>query len=158
MASKSKTHGLHGLMARVKGNGMSGVDRRTAPYKAVMSWRQQLLQDLGGEANVSSQRMVLVDLAVRTKLFVDHVDAFLVRQKSLVNQKRRSVYPVVRERLALADSLARLLSQLGLERVPRPVEDLQTYLRRKAATQDEPSNTPRTNNSDDEEPEEIERD
>jgi hypothetical protein len=117
---------------------MRAVDGRSAAYKAVMQWKQELLRDLGGEENVSSQRMVLVDLCVRTKLFVDHIDAFLLQQKSLVNQKRRATYPVLRERQALCDSLARLLGQLGLERQAKPVQDLRSYLAAKEREQASP--------------------
>jgi hypothetical protein len=46
----------------------------------------------------------------------------------LVNARKRTLLPVVRERQALADALARYLAQLGLERRAKPVADLATYL------------------------------
>jgi hypothetical protein len=101
--------------------GLAAIDRRTAAGRALVTWRSELLQDLGGEAASSAQKRALVDLAVRTKLYVDSIDAWLVAQPSLINARRRALLPVLRERQQLADSLARLLGQLGLARVEKPV-------------------------------------
>jgi hypothetical protein len=60
--------------------------------------------------------MALVEAAVRTRLYVEHLDAWIMEKGGLVNARRKSVHPVVRERQALVDSLARLLGMLGLER------------------------------------------
>jgi hypothetical protein len=95
-----------------------------------------LLTDLGGEEAISAQELALVELAARTRLYVDHLDAFLLEQESLVNKRRKALLPVVRERQALVDSLARILGQLGLERRARPVKSLHDYLAEKAATLD----------------------
>jgi len=54
---------------------MSSIDGRTAAMRAVAGWEQELLRDLGGD--VSAQRMALVDLALRTRLYVDHIDCWL---------------------------------------------------------------------------------
>jgi hypothetical protein len=54
-----------------------------------------------------------------------------MEQPSLVNHRRRSLLPVVRERTALADSLARLLGQLGLERKAKAIPALADYLKSK---------------------------
>jgi len=74
----------------------------------------------------------VIELAVRTKLLLDSIDAWLLVQPSLVNARKRALLPVVRERQALADALARYLGQLGLERRQRPVGDLASYLAEKA--------------------------
>jgi hypothetical protein len=59
----------------------------------------------------------------------NHVDAWLVAQRSLVNAWTRSLVPVLTQRQALADHLARVLEKLGLDRTPKRVTDLQTYER-----------------------------
>ncbi len=132
MAEKAKTHGLHTLMRRVNARGISAIDGRTAAAKAVLQWRGELLRDLGGD--VSAQKATLVDLAVRTKLYVDHIDVFLMAQPSLVNKRRKSIIPVLRERQQLVDSLSRLLSLLGLDRQPRPLPALKDYIEAKGST------------------------
>lgn len=117
-------HGLTALKARVKVRGLQAIDRRTGAARALLSWRKDLLADLGGEETVSAQQRSLVELVARTKLYVDTLDAWIMEQPGLVNGRRRAVLPVVRERQQLADSMARMLGQLGLERRPRPVDPL----------------------------------
>jgi len=121
-------HGLHALRTKVKVAGLAALDGRTAAAQALLEWRRDLIADLGGDAAISAQQRALVELATRTRLYVDHVDAFLMAQRTLVHAKRKAVLPVLRERQALADSLTRILSQLGLERRPRPVKSLTEYL------------------------------
>jgi hypothetical protein len=112
----------------VKVRGLQVIDRRTSAARALLGWRKDLLDDLGGETTVSAQQMALVEAAVRTRLYVDHVDAWIMERGSLINAKRRSVYPIIRERQQLVDSLTRILSALGLERRQKPPIDLSTYL------------------------------
>ncbi len=114
--SSSQRHGLTRLKAAVRGLGGRVVDRRTTLGKALAEWRQELIQDLGGPDAVSTQARAIVDLAVRTKLLLDSVDAWLLTQPSLVNKRARALLPVVRERQQLADGLSRYLQALGLER------------------------------------------
>jgi hypothetical protein len=133
MAEKRSRHGLTALKVAVKVRGLNAIDGRTAAAQGLFAWRRELLAALGGESHVSPQKVAIVDLAVRTKLYVDHLDAFLMGRESLVDKKKRAIIPALRERQQLCDSLARLLSQLGLERVPAPVESLETITARIAA-------------------------
>ncbi len=119
--STSQRHGLTRLKAAVRGLGGRVVDGRTTLGKTLAEWRQDLIQDLGGPDAVSTQERAIIDLAVRTKLLLDSVDAWLLTQPSLVNKRARALLPVVRERQQLADALARYLALLGLERRRRRV-------------------------------------
>jgi hypothetical protein len=124
----------------VKELGGRGIDRRTTLGRALAGWRGDLIRDLGGPENISTQQAAVIDLAVRTKLMLDSIDAWLLTQPSLVNARKRSLLPVVRERQTLADALARYLGQLGLERRAKTIPDLTAYL----ATKDDgvPSSNP----------------
>ena len=125
-------HGLNVLKARVKVRMcLAAIDMRTAAAQALVAWRCELLSDLGGEESVSAQKMALVDMAVRTRLYVDSLDAWIMEQESLVNRKRKSVLPVLRERQQLVDSLGRILGQVGLEKKAKPVPALGEYLEEK---------------------------
>jgi hypothetical protein len=108
------THGLTVLKHAVNGLGNRLVDKRTVTGKALAKWRADLIQDLGGD--VSTQQFAIVDLAVKSKLLLDSIDAWLLVQPSLINARKRSLLPVVRERQTLADGLAKYMSMLGLER------------------------------------------
>jgi hypothetical protein len=77
---------------------------------------------------ISTQQAALVDLAVRTKLLVDSVDAYVLAMPSPVNRQRRCLHPVVRERASLVNQLQTILRDLGLERRAKPVADLTSYL------------------------------
>jgi len=110
----ARKHGLSILKRAVNGLGNRVIDRRTATGKALAKWRADLVQDLGGD--VSTQQSALVELCVKSKLILDSIDTWLLVQPSLINARKKSVLPVVRERQTLADGLARYLSQLGLAR------------------------------------------
>jgi hypothetical protein len=92
------------------------IDGRSRVAHALDEFRDALIADLGGAESVSQQQKVLVDLAVRTHLMVSSLDNYLLSLGSLVNKRKRAVWPVVRERVSLADSLARYMSMLGLEK------------------------------------------
>jgi len=127
-AIRRSPHGLNALMARVTLRGLHRLDQRTAAARALITWRKELVTDLGGEPALSAQQKALVDTVIRTRLFLEHLDAWLLAQPSLINARRRSVLPVFRERLQLADALGRQLQALGLERHQPPPADLGSYL------------------------------
>ena len=93
--TKRSRHGLNALKARVKVRGLQAIDRRTVAARALIAWREELVSDLGGEETISAQQRALVDLATRTRLYVESLDGWLLGQKSLVNARKRSVHPVL---------------------------------------------------------------
>ncbi len=57
------------------------------------------------------------------------VDAWILAQgRPPINKKSQRLWPVVRERMILSDSLARYLTQLGLERRTPEGENLTDYI------------------------------
>ena len=121
-------HGLSTLKRAVKTLGARAIDARTKVGRALLQWRDDLVADLGGPEAVSTQQVAIVDLAVRTKLLLHSIDNWLLTQPSLINARKKSLLPAVRERQALADGLARYLAQLGLERRANPVPTLAQYV------------------------------
>ena len=99
--------------------------------KAMAAWRAEVVRDLGGPAALSAGQLALVDVACRTKLLLDSVDAFLLSQSTVINRRTKSLIPLARERLALCDSLLRHLNTLGLYRVAAEVPSLASYLKAK---------------------------
>src|ERR1700691_927942 len=118
------------LRQRVAIEGLRSIDKRTLGFRAVTNWRRSLATDLGGEENLSEQRKVLLDNVMISKLFLDHIDAFLLRQKSLV-RKNRSIIPLVMQRMSIAAQLEKTLCLLGLDRQAKRIEDLTSYVNRK---------------------------
>lgn len=122
------SHGLRILKRALKVLGTRAIDRRTTLGKALARWRADLVADLGGLEAISTQEEALIDLAVKTKLLLDSVDAWLLTQPTLINARKRALLPVVRERTQLADALARYMTALGLKRRSRPAPSLSEYL------------------------------
>ncbi len=120
--------GLNALKARVTLRGFQAIDRRSAPARATLAFKRELISALGGEADLSPQRRRLIDMAARAALLLDPVDAWLFEQRSLVNARAKALLPVLVQRQALADHLARLLDKLGLDRVPAKVPSLAAYV------------------------------
>ena len=107
--------------------GSRTIDRRTKVGRALRAWRAELVADLGGADALSTQRALLVDLVVRQRLLLDSIDAWLLARGSLVDEEKRALLPVLVQRGAIADGLARYLAALGLER-RRPERSLGAYL------------------------------
>lgn len=130
-------------MVRVNLRGFRAIDRRKVAARSAIEWRSELLADLGGVETLSAARMALVESATRTWLYVQHLDAFMLEQTSLVNARKRAVLPVVKERLLLVESLQRTLLALGLDRTqpkaPTLAEIAEQIAREKAGRQDEHS-------------------
>src|SRR5215475_162398 len=109
-------HGLNTLRKSLKYSGNALTSRRYKLGRVLWEWRKELVRDVGGEAAISTQHLAVIDLAVKTKLLLDSIDAWLLTQPSLIDKRRRALLAVVRERQALADALARYMGLLGLER------------------------------------------
>ncbi len=132
-------HGLNVLKGALKNysgqegwlGGLGGVG------EALKAWRMALVEDLGGEDHISAMERSIVELATKTQLLLSSIDKFLLEQPSLVNKRRRQLFPVVLQRQQLADALARYMSQLGLKRRPKPAPTIQDYLAAKQNTDDE---------------------
>ena len=114
--------------------GERAIDMRTTPGRQLAAWRDALIEDLGGDEHVSTQQLTVIELAARTKVLLDGVDAWLFGQPTkhegssrLYSKRDRKLYPIVRQRQALADSLARYMAMLGLERRAK-VHDLDEYV------------------------------
>ncbi|MGN6718235.1 MAG: hypothetical protein ACTHLX_12655 [Candidatus Binatia bacterium] len=89
------------------------------PLWRIRKWRAELIADLGGNDAISTQQLAIIDLAGKQKILLDSIDTWLFSQPSIINARKRSLIPVVIQRQALADALAKYLTQHGLERRPK---------------------------------------
>jgi hypothetical protein len=65
---------------------------------------------------------------VKTKLFLDSIDAWMFAQKSLVNAKRKSVLPVVTQRQRMTDSPRKVHDPARARAKAKKTPDLTGYL------------------------------
>jgi hypothetical protein len=133
----NEKHGLT-VLKRLMGDevdqGMPVIDKRTRLGRELLAWRAQIETDLGGASELSAQKQALLDITMRTKLLLDTVDHWLIQQPSLIDKRKRQLYPAVVQRQTLADALARYLGTLGLARVAREANTLSDYLKRGEST------------------------
>jgi hypothetical protein len=129
---QQRRHRLYTLRKAVALLGSRSIDRRTGVGRALSEWRRALIDALGGE-QVSPQQETIIDLAVRSKLILDSIDAWLLQQPSLIRKKYGVLAPIVLQRQSLADGLARYMGQLGLERRAPKAISLAEYLARPPA-------------------------
>ena len=111
--------GLNALKARVKIRGLHAIDQRTAAAQALLGWRNDLIDALGGEDQITPQHRQIVELVVRTRLYVDTIDSWLLENGETLmagRGRKRTVIPVLTQRTALANSLVQHLATLGLEK------------------------------------------
>jgi hypothetical protein len=106
------------------------LDKRSAVGVAARKRREELVAQYGGD--VSPAQDVLIESAIKTELIVRAAEDYILRQATLVVDGE--LLPVVMQRQALVDSLARLLHTLGLRRVAKPVPHLGDYLAAKVDT------------------------
>ena len=125
--TNARKHGLNSLKRAWSQLGNRMIDGRSPAAIAIRKWRAELIADLGGNDAISTQQLAIIDLAGKQKLLLDSIDTWLLSQPSLINHRKRALFPVVRERQVLADSLAKYLGQLGLSRV-RKVQSLNELL------------------------------
>jgi hypothetical protein len=134
--ANEKRSGLHGLMSKVGANSLKSLDRRSAGFRAMQKWRGELVSDLGGEENISSQERALVETVCRTQLFLADLDVYLLNLPTIVNRRKRSVFPAAMQRQQFADSIMKNLTLLGIKRRPAPVKSLQEVIQQIAAERD----------------------
>ena len=84
-------------------------------------WRRDLIADLGGDENISTEQRALIELASTSKLLLGSIDAWILSQPTLFT-RNKTLLPVIRERQMIADGLARYLAQLGLERRSKQID------------------------------------
>ena len=123
-----RPYSFHGLTAMRRAVKQLAINDETEIGRALMAWRRDLIRDLGGPEVVTTQQLSLIEVAARSKLLLDSVDAWLLRQPSLVSYRHKTLFPVVVQRQSIANGFAHYLSLLGLERKTIPPKSLDSYL------------------------------
>jgi hypothetical protein len=101
------------------------LDGRSAVAVAVRTWKADIRRDLGGDLTRAQE--TILEAAAQSWVILSSLDDYIARQPSLVTKKRQ-VVPVVLQRMQIADSLARHLERLGLDRRAQEVTDLAAYV------------------------------
>jgi hypothetical protein len=108
-----RTHGLHTLRRTLRTLTTVKIDGRSALAVAVRTFKADIGRDLGDDLS-RAQQVILEDTA-QTWIIRQELDDYISRQPSLVT-KKKAILPIVRERVQVAEHLAKQLDRLGLER------------------------------------------
>jgi hypothetical protein len=122
--------GVFGLQRALKRRGLKALDGRSSLARNVAAWRTEVTQDLGGD--LSRAERTVLDMAAAGVALLHIIDAWVgAHPEQLVNGRKRSVAPVVRERIAVAAHVKDLLVTLGIKRRPKPAPTLAEYFAQK---------------------------
>jgi hypothetical protein len=117
-------HSLHVYRRMLSGG---RVDTRTALYKVLREKEQELITALGGDP--SPQEKIIIADAVKTMLYVGTLDEYLMKLDGGIVRGGK-VISVIDTRTSLATHLRRDLETLGLKRVAKDADDLESYLKK----------------------------
>ncbi len=122
-------HGLHALEGAVRRFGSeTWLEVLGEDGAALLAWRDELVDDLGGEERVTAAQRALVDTACRCYLYLEHIDRYCLSKGVIINKQKHTLFPVAIQRQKYADSLGRTLALLGLERRQPSTHDLTAYV------------------------------
>lgn len=115
-ARKRQTHGLYTLKKAVKLLGSRVIDRRTRAGKVLAAFKDAIIADQGGVEAISTSKQELIKAAVEVKLIKDSIATYVISLPSIVNRRKRSALPIVKELMDIEKIYAGLLKDIGLER------------------------------------------
>lgn len=97
------------------------LDKRSVVYQGVRKSYNQLVDDLGGESNLSHARIVLIERFVFGECLAQNLEACILAKP----QEK-----LVQRWLSVTKALGALAIRIGLERTRRPVDCLQSYVKK----------------------------
>ena len=132
--TNSMTHGLFHVRTALLELGVSPLDGRSAVAQALRDYREELVQDLGGDP--STAQSTLVDIVSRQKLLLDSIDTWLLQRPIMtMGSDGPALAPIMHQRELIASNLAKYLGLLGFQRHPKPIVSLGEYLEVKSTTE-----------------------
>lgn len=111
-----------------KCRGRSLVDRRSAAGINATNVQQELIRDQGGAANMSTARLVLVEIIARDVFYLDETDRRIfktLKEYPKIKNSPTALAKLYSYRSNVVNNLTRSLSMLGLDRVPTPAKSLE---------------------------------
>ena len=129
-------HGISAALRGIPGLGTEVLDGRTKLGKAAAAFRAELLEDLGGESELSAMEAAILEQVVIDRLLLACIDGFLFAGVgdnpigNILNKSKRRLFPLVEQRQSIAAGMTARLSKLGLKKRPRVV-DLGGYVAEK---------------------------
>jgi hypothetical protein len=134
---KSRAHQLKNelptLIARISDASIQPGDLSPLE-RCAREYRQALIQDLGGDHEITTAQRSLVSVITGSWLILQTIDAYVfetAQSHGLINRRKRSLYRVTEQRMQVADSLTKQLDKLGITRRAKPLLTIDELLRAK---------------------------
>ncbi len=101
----------------------------------MQTFRDELMEDLGGEESLSAQQRAIVEQVCVDRILLALIDGFIFGRAdpgnplaNVLNKRDRKLYPIVSQRQQIADALTSRLVRLGLKRQAVEAYDLDSYV------------------------------
>ena len=101
------------------------------------AWLDDVIADLGGTQNISATKMAVLRASVGSLILMSSIDHAIFQMASadgLVSRRYRKAFPIVEQRMRVADSLVRQPQSVGLDRTKNTPNDLTQYITEKYGT------------------------
>ena len=99
------------------------IDGRSALGIAISGQRAALVASLGGEQNLSTQELMLIQLCARDWAILEQIDNYLL-QVGLFSKRKKSAWPLVATRMQVEDGITKRLLALRLEKRKRQAQNV----------------------------------
>jgi len=125
----AETHGYYRRKVKLEPVSFNDLNFSSSGGEQLRKRFHELLKHCGGEHVVSAVRRRLIERVVFTEYQLDCLDLYLVELgPRIVNRRKRTLIPIVRERNALVSTLAKLYDQIGLDPTKPPIPTLAEYM------------------------------
>jgi len=115
------------MLTRVlRGVDLRRIDGRSAVGVALRRARQELLDHLGGEDEVTAPERILCEEAAKLRIVAASVGSWLMERETLATPKGE-LLPAVEAHARLVNNLAKVLKLLGMKRAMREVTVADTF-------------------------------
>jgi hypothetical protein len=111
--------------------------------RQVDSIMAEMVQDLGGEGEVTAAQKIIISTIRQNLVFIGLVAEWIAAQPSIIDDAGQVLAPLSAFFLAAENSVVRACRELGLKRVA-PVQSLEGYLKMKAQAAATAQTTPAT--------------
>src|SRR5437773_7849681 len=111
----AKKHGHYSRKVKLTRAGLTAISKQNGPGKELARRREVIESDLGGREQLSQLQADLVQKYLITELLIESLDRWLLEQRTLINRRRRAVFPILNERNRMIETSLKLASALGLE-------------------------------------------
>lgn len=107
---------------------VSKLNKRDPHVRQLLALRDDIITSRGGHDALTPQALAIIDIVLKEMILLGHIDMYLLSLDSIINRRRKSLLPIVRERMSVADSLIKHLSVIGLGKVAPQVIDLAAFI------------------------------